>query len=63
MKFIKNMLAKPQDAIRGLVVRRIVKKVVKLVSKNNPYALAAVELYGLYDMIKDKQDGSERKEK
>ena len=59
MKFIKQFLAKPGKAIRNVIAKRAVKKLVKLVSKNNPYALAAVELYGLYDMIKDKKDGKE----
>lgn len=46
IKVIKNILAK-----------KAIKKVVKLVSKNNPYALAAVELYGLYEVIQEKKNG------
>lgn len=44
------------DFLLGWGKRRLVRKLVKLVSKGNPYALAAVEVYGLYEILQSWQD-------
>jgi len=41
--------------IKGLVTKKLVKAVVRTVSKGNPYALAAVELYSLVDILVDRE--------
>lgn len=39
--------------IRQMLANRLVKQVVRVVSKGNPYAMVAVELYGLHKLLED----------
>lgn len=40
--------------IREKLAKRLVKKVIKHVSKGNPYVMAALELYGVHKSLVDK---------
>tara|TARA_R100001143_G_scaffold61391_2_gene62045 strand:+ start:226 stop:414 length:189 start_codon:yes stop_codon:yes gene_type:complete len=47
--------------LKGLITKKLVKAVVRTVSKGNPYALAAVELYSLVDILVEKEEKKEIK--
>lgn len=44
------------NLIKKIITKKLVKTVVRTVSKGNPYALAAVELYSLVDILVEKED-------
>lgn len=49
--------------IRQYLANRLVKKVVKHVSKGNPYVMVALELYGVHKNLVDKGIVSAKKRK